>query len=99
MPVGLSEAPGTSMRLMSHVFSPYIGVFVVVYFDDILVYRKSLQDHVTHVRTILQTLQNKHLRKITKMHSFNLALGLFLLAGSTLAVRTLLSTPFLFVSY
>ena len=46
---------------MNHVFRPYIGVFVVVYFDDILVYSKSLQDHVTHVRIVLQTLRNEHL--------------------------------------
>ena len=38
------------------VLRPYIGVFVVVYFDDILVFSKSLKDHVTHVRTVLQTL-------------------------------------------
>ena len=49
------------MRLMNHVLRPYIGVFVVVYFGDILVYSKSLQDHVTHVRTVLQTLRNEHL--------------------------------------
>ena len=61
MPMGLSEAPGTFMRLMNHVFRPYIGIFVVVYFDDILVYSKSLRDHVTHVQTVLQTLRNKHL--------------------------------------
>ena len=57
MPMGLSEAPSTFMRLMNHVFRTYIGIFVVVYFDDILVYSKSLRDHVTHVRTVLQTLR------------------------------------------
>ena len=61
MPMGLSEAPCTFMRLMNHVFRPYIGVFVVVYFNDILVYSKSLKDHVTHVRTILQTLRKERL--------------------------------------
>ena len=61
MPMGLSEAPGTFMRLMNHVFRPYIGIFVVVYFDDILVFSKSIQEHVTHVRTVLQTLRKERL--------------------------------------
>ena len=49
MPMGLSEAPGTFMRLMHYVFRPYIGELLVVYFDDILVFSKSLKDHVTHL--------------------------------------------------
>ena len=49
------------MGLMNHVFCPYIGIFVVVYFDDTLVYRKSLRDHVTHVRTVLQTIRKEQL--------------------------------------
>ena len=46
---------------MHFVHRPYIGVFVVVYYDDILVFSKSLKEHVTHVRTILQTLRKEHL--------------------------------------
>ena len=61
MPMGLPEAPGTFMRLMHYVFRPYIGEFVVVYFDDILVFSKSLKEHVTHLRTVLQTLRKEKL--------------------------------------
>ena len=61
MPMGLSEAPGTFMHLMNYVFRPYIGEFVVVYFDDILIFSKSLKEHVTHLRTVLQTLRKEQL--------------------------------------
>ena len=59
--MGLSEAPGTFMRVMHFVLCPYIAVFVVVYFDDILVFSKSLKEHVIHLRTVLQTLRKERL--------------------------------------
>lgn len=59
MRMGLFEAPGTFMRVMHFVFRPYIGVFIVVYIDDILIFSKSLKEHVTHLRTMLQTLRKE----------------------------------------
>ena len=78
MPMGLSEAPGTFMRLMHYVFRPYIGEFVVVYFDDILVFSKSLKEHVTHLRTILKTLRKERLFANMKKCTFGVDKLVFL---------------------
>jgi hypothetical protein len=58
---GLTNAPAFFMNLMNSVFMDYLDKFVVVFIDDILIYSQSEEEHVDHLKMVLQRLREHQL--------------------------------------
>jgi len=60
MPFGLCNAPSTFQATMSSTFGPYLRKFIIIFFYDILIYSRTFPEHLTHLQTTFQLLQDNH---------------------------------------
>jgi hypothetical protein len=56
VPFELTTAPATFQALMNEVLQSFLHRFVLVFFDDILIYNKSWSEHLQHVRLVFSVL-------------------------------------------
>jgi len=78
MPFGLTNALAAFMDLMNRVFKPYLDRFIVVFIDDILIYSRTSEKHVDHLRIPLKVLRKNELYAKLKKCEFWLGKVAFL---------------------
>ena len=67
MPFELTNAPATFQATMNNLFQPFLRKFVLVFFDDILIYSKTWKDHLIHLEQVLSILkENQFYAKMSK---------------------------------
>src|SRR5438045_9271054 len=62
MPFGLCNAPGTFQRLMNFVLQDFLGKFVAVYLNDIIIYSRTYEQHIDHIQLVFESLRTATLK-------------------------------------
>jgi hypothetical protein len=75
--MGDCNAPATYQALMNHIFSAYIGRILDVYLNDIIVYSNTFEEHLGHVKLVVDILRREKLYlSLKKLHFFKSELKL-----------------------
>ncbi|MCO5603226.1 hypothetical protein L7F22_057373 [Adiantum nelumboides] len=69
MPFGLTNAPATFNRMMERIFRPHRN-FTGVFFDDVIIYSKTIEEHKEHLKVIFQALRDNKLYVNQKKSEF-----------------------------
>lgn len=69
MPFGIKNAPPTFQALMNQVFQPFLRKFILVFFDDILIYNPDEETHQAHLQSVFEVLRaNEFYANFKKCH-------------------------------
>jgi hypothetical protein len=60
MPFGLTNAPSIFQSFMDNLFQPYLYKHVLIYLDDLLIYSKTLEEHIQHLRQVFDILRKNN---------------------------------------
>ncbi len=75
MPFGLNNTLATFQRLMNKVLKQYIGKFVQVYLDDVIIYSNNLTKHKRHIKAVFEKIREANLKlKSSKCQQFQIEL-------------------------
>ena len=78
MPFRLTNAPTTFQSCMNHIFKAQLHKYLLVFFDNILIYSRTWEEHLRHLYEVLEILQEQSLYAKMSMCEFGMQGMLYL---------------------